>query len=150
MGAMRPSIEGEAVAECWRAVRVHIHTCIAWTLFVVMPNHVHGILMAPCPPGNSGSARSRRGDGMRRPYERSRGSPVPARHPSPRSSAPSSQPPPRRINLLRGTPGAPIWQRGFYEHVIRTDADLERVREYIEANPIRWADDEENPNCIVL
>jgi REP-associated tyrosine transposase len=33
----------------------------------------------------------------------------------------------------------PIWQRSFYDHVIRGDADLERAREYIEKNPLRWS-----------
>ncbi len=45
---------------------------------------------------------------------------------------------------MRHLPGVPVWQRGFYEHVIRDEEDLDRVRRYIEANPIRWADDEEN------
>ncbi|MCJ7677851.1 MAG: transposase, partial [Anaerolineales bacterium] len=53
----------------------------------------------------------------------------------------------RRIGELRGMRGAPVWQRGFYEHVIRNDAELDRVRRYIETNPSRWADDEENPRC---
>jgi putative transposase len=43
----------------------------------------------------------------------------------------------REINRLRKTTG-PVWQRGYYEHVIRDDADLERVREYIVTNPVRW------------
>ena len=32
-----------------------------------------------------------------------------------------------------------IWQRSFYDHVIRDDADLRRVREYIRMNPHRWS-----------
>jgi putative transposase len=51
----------------------------------------------------------------------------------------------RRINMLRGTRGAPVWQRGFYEHVVRDEEDLDRIRGYIEANPQRWSEDEENP-----
>ncbi len=50
----------------------------------------------------------------------------------------------RQINIERHTPGAPVWQRGFYEHVIRDEADLDRIRRYIEENPLRWAEDEEN------
>ncbi len=38
-----------------------------------------------------------------------------------------------------------IWQRSFYDHVILDDDDLNRVREYIQNNPLRWALDEENP-----
>lgn len=38
-----------------------------------------------------------------------------------------------------------LWQRGFYEHIIRNDDDLLRIRNYIDGNPIRWALDPENP-----
>lgn len=51
----------------------------------------------------------------------------------------------KRINLLRGTPGTPVWQRNYYEHIIRSDADLRRVREYIEANPARWTEGDRQP-----
>jgi len=33
---------------------------------------------------------------------------------------------------------AAVWQRGYYEHIIRDADDLERIRRYIETNPIRW------------
>ncbi|MSQ10569.1 MAG: hypothetical protein EXR52_06125 [Dehalococcoidia bacterium] len=38
-----------------------------------------------------------------------------------------------------------LWQRNYYEHVIRGDTDLEHVRDYIVGNPSAWADDAENP-----
>jgi len=38
-----------------------------------------------------------------------------------------------------------LWQRSFYEHVIRNDDDLNSIREYIVSNPMRWALDKENP-----
>jgi putative transposase len=41
----------------------------------------------------------------------------------------------RRINAARGTPGMAVWQRGYYEHIIRNQRDLNRVREYIRSNP---------------
>ena len=44
----------------------------------------------------------------------------------------------RRVNALRGTPGVAVWQRGFYEHVVRNDEDLNRIREYVAGNPVRW------------
>ncbi len=43
-----------------------------------------------------------------------------------------------RVNELRRAPGAPLWQRGFYDHVIRSERDLELHREYIRTNPARW------------
>jgi REP element-mobilizing transposase RayT len=50
------------------------------------------------------------------------------------------------VNLLKGTPGARLWQRGFYEHIIRTERELARIREYITNNPAQWSLDRENPD----
>ena len=44
-----------------------------------------------------------------------------------------------RINQLRGTPGAPVWQRNYYERVIRDEEALRRIRAYIARNPARWS-----------
>ncbi len=44
----------------------------------------------------------------------------------------------REVNRMRGTTGIRLWQRGYYEHVIRDEDDLNRIREYISTNPIRW------------
>ncbi len=41
--------------------------------------------------------------------------------------------------------GRPIWQRSFYDHVVRDEADLQRIRQYIADNPLAWALDPENP-----
>lgn len=51
----------------------------------------------------------------------------------------------REVNRLRGTPGAPLWQRNYYEHVVRNEAALNRLRRYIAENPLRWDRDPENP-----
>ena len=51
----------------------------------------------------------------------------------------------RRVNELRGTPGAPVWQRNFYEHIIRNERELGNIRWYILDNPAKWAEDPENP-----
>ena len=50
---------------------------------------------------------------------------------------------PRRVNERAGKRGA-MWQRGYYEHVIRNEKALARIRAYIAHNPVRWADDPEN------
>jgi REP element-mobilizing transposase RayT len=39
-----------------------------------------------------------------------------------------------------------LWQRNYYEHIIRNEESLNRIREYIAANPLRWHLDRENPN----
>jgi REP element-mobilizing transposase RayT len=48
----------------------------------------------------------------------------------------------KRINVLRGTPGMAVWQRGFYDHIIRNPRDLARIRRYIQNNPAQWSFDE--------
>jgi len=52
----------------------------------------------------------------------------------------------KQINLLRARPGIPFWQRSYYEHIIRSDQELNRIREYIQNNPLRWELDRENPD----
>ncbi|MBE7487061.1 transposase [bacterium] len=51
----------------------------------------------------------------------------------------------RRINEQHAMPGAKFWQRNYYEHIIRNEADLDRIREYIENNSLRWELDKLNP-----
>ena len=53
-----------------------------------------------------------------------------------------------KINRLRGTPGMPVLQRNYYDHIIRNDDDLNRIRQYIINNPRDWKSDNENPNNI--
>lgn len=43
-----------------------------------------------------------------------------------------------------------LWQRSFYDHIIRNDADLTRIRTYIANNPLQWALDEENPENVTV
>ena len=50
-----------------------------------------------------------------------------------------------RINLAKGTPGQGVWQRGYYERVVRSEDELRSVREYIRLNPLKWRFDRENP-----
>ncbi len=50
----------------------------------------------------------------------------------------------KRINELCDTRGAPVWQRNYYEHIIRNEKDLDRIRKYIDANPSNWMQDDEN------
>lgn len=52
----------------------------------------------------------------------------------------------KRVNALRSTPGVSIWQRNYYEHVVRDDEDLRELREYIVNNPLRWESDQLHPD----
>jgi putative transposase len=50
----------------------------------------------------------------------------------------------KHINLLRNTPGATVWQRNFWERIVRDAVEIDRVRAYIRDNPANWAADELN------
>jgi REP element-mobilizing transposase RayT len=52
----------------------------------------------------------------------------------------------KRANLLRALPGEPFWQRDYYEHVIRNRVELERIRDYIANNPLKWELDQLHPD----
>lgn len=51
----------------------------------------------------------------------------------------------KRINVLRDVSGAPVWQRNYYERIIRNEREMDRIYRYIESNPSQWMDDTENP-----
>ena len=53
----------------------------------------------------------------------------------------------KQINILRGTPSTLLWQRNYYERIIRDDDELDRIRCYIEDNPAMWEMDRENPEA---
>lgn len=55
----------------------------------------------------------------------------------------------RRINKLRHTPGGKVWQRGYYDRIVRNERELDATRRYIQNNPIRWAEDRENLDELV-
>ncbi len=129
--------------------------------FVIMPNHVHGIVWLPARP----IVRLRPTDvGAQRPrYRTAVRLPTPFRRP-PTDRFRGAAPLPTvetgslgavvrafkaastiRINRLRETPGERVWQRGYYDRVIRGDAELAQVRQYIRDNPVRWAEDRNHP-----
>ena len=56
-------------------------------------------------------------------------------------------PPDKSINCVT-PPGIPVWQRNYYEHIIRNNAALNRIRQYVKANPAHWGKDRENLNSI--
>jgi hypothetical protein len=50
--------------------------------------------------------------------------------------------------MLGLTSDRPVWQRNYYEHIVRDDGDLNAIREYIDNNPANWANDRQNPELI--
>ena len=49
---------------------------------------------------------------------------------------------------MRQTRGNKLWQRNYYEHIIRNENELREIREYITNNPLKWDLDEENPKNV--
>lgn len=52
----------------------------------------------------------------------------------------------RRVNRVHKCSGKQLWQRNYYEHIIRSQKSLEAIREYIESNPANWPLDSDNPD----
>jgi len=100
-----------------------------------MPNHVHGI-----PP----LSREDAGTADRAPTVPRRFGPL-----TPSSLATTigayKSGVTRRVHVLRGTPGKPVWQENYYERIIRDQRELEAIRRYIDENPLKWSIDRENP-----
>lgn len=135
---MELSRVGEIVEEEWLKTP-GIRPGIELDEYKIMPNHLHGILVI---------GDTRRGVSQYAPTENTPPSNT-LRSPSQNLGAiirGFKSATTRRINLLRNLPGAPVLQRNYYEHIIRNDADLHRIRTYIQNNPLQWAIDEENPN----
>jgi len=145
----------DVVEATWRGMIVHFPDAKA-DEFVVMPNHVHGILWI----------LEANGVGVQHARQAESQSVVGARHASPllgyavrpsRAAAGSlgaiigsfKSAVTKRLNEIQGTPGAPVWQRNYYERVIRDEDELDRVREYILLNPLKWDFDRENPRQIL-
>ncbi len=140
-GEMRLNSFGEIANAEWLRT-ASIRREIELDEFIIMPNHFHAIVnIVDC--GNDLVGAQRRCA----PTDRTDPSKP---HVTPNSigaiiraykSAVTYQ-----INQLRGTPGAPIWQRNYHEHIIRDMDELSRIRKYIRNNPMKWEMDDENAN----
>lgn len=139
-GEMRLSRYGEIVQKWWEEIPAHFPNVELGT-FVIMPNHVHGIIFIV----------ERRGT-------------VPAPNDTIRHQTKGGETPPLRtptleqiiayfkyqstkeMNLMDYTGTVTkFWQRNYYEHVIRNDKDLQHKTDYIEGNLLLWNEDDENP-----
>lgn len=146
-GAMRVNGYGDTAARCWEDIPAHFPHTVA-DVAIVMPNHVHGIIIiADNPPSLTKPVVGAHHD-TPLPHAQHNDTPLPIHAPAGslgvimRMYKGSVA---RQINQSRGTPGAGVWQRNYYERVIRNDRELTAIRGYILHNPARWNDDPENP-----
>ncbi len=137
---MTLNVSGKIAAECLNEISEHFSN-VELDEFAVMPNHIHAILVI-VDDDRRGTAR--RGTACRAPTNIEQfGKPVSGSIPTIIRSHKSAVT--KRMNHVRGTRGAPIWQRNYYEHIVRNEEELQRICEYITSNPARWFDDENNP-----
>jgi len=130
---------GRIVNEEWfNTARIRPNVELFEEEFVVMPNHIHGIICLSDPG---------RGSLQRTPTElaptiEQYGKPVSNSIPTIIRLFKSTTT--KQIKILRQTPGVPVWQRNYYEHIIRTDKDYYNIVNYIYTNPLNWDKDDEN------
>jgi REP element-mobilizing transposase RayT len=155
-GAVRLTDMGRMVQECWDAISNHFPHC-ELDAFVVMPNHVHGIVAfaGDVNPVGAQHAAPDFGLSVSKAWAQ-HAAPLHSVLP-PRTVAPGSvgaiirsfkSTVTKRFNIRRDNPGAPVWQRRYYERIIRDDRELDGIRQYIADNPGKWAEDENHPGRV--
>ena len=138
-GKMRLNAIGTIVNESWLELTCHFSN-IRLAAHVVMPNHVHGIVSIQGWPQRS--VRTTGADAsVSSTVSSTRGS-VPGSIPTIARSFKSVVS--KKVRTLLHKSSLRVWQRGYYEHIIRDQNDFEKTCEYIRLNPSRWELDEEN------
>lgn len=130
-GTMELSKTGEIAAQHWNNITVY-YSNIELDEFVVMPNHVHGIIVIKnCDTENNGKS-----GGITGHYNPMTGNSLSRiiRWYKGRTAF--------EIHKLRGD-GSFQWQSRFYDHIIRGEQSLGNIRKYIIDNPLKWAEDSE-------
>jgi putative transposase len=126
-GEMHLNEAGEMVRSVWDRLRGRFPS-VEPDAFVVMPNHVHGIIAFV-------------GAGLALPEDKSAASSAPTLADVVRAFKSLSAIQVNRRLMRSGS----LWLRNYYEHVVRNEQELTAIREYIQANPALWDDDENNP-----
>ncbi len=176
---MQLSDMGQIAAECWREIPDHF-AGVGIDLFVVMPNHVHGIIEIKPPSIEEKSLRDDAqspivGVGMpnhvhgiieikppsieEKSLRDDAQSPIVSRDAT--CCVPTNEPPKphveagslgaivrsyksavtRQIRQATQQPDFIVWHGRYHDHIIRNEADLNRIREYIQNNPAHWQED---------
>jgi REP element-mobilizing transposase RayT len=143
-GQMRLSRAGETVTRWWLEL-ARKFTTVETDEFVVMPNQCHGIIVITDPPVGAdlrvGPATARTGAHT--------GAPLPMIVQWFKTMSTNEYM--RGVKNLGWTPlRGRLWQRNYYEHIIRGKESLKRIRQYILDNPARWEFDRENPAAKVV
>jgi len=130
-GKMLLSGLGDVARSCWEKIPDHFPQA-KLDAYVVMPNHVHGIIVIVDNPVT--------GTACRAPTCEHYGAPTVGTIPTIIRSFKSAVT--KGINEPRSEPRSRVWQRNYYEHIIRDEASLNRICEYIVMNPLSWGADD--------
>jgi putative transposase len=138
---------GKMVEDCWREIPKHFPN-VHLDEWVIMPNHLHGIIVIRFPADkilvNEGTAcrapTSIRQSTSREPSFEEFGKPVKGSLPTIVRSFKGAAS--KKVREECGEKFLPLWQRGYFEHVIRNEDSFNRIRNYIWENPIHWESDE--------
>ena len=155
-GEMKLTVLGKIVTAEWQrlAVRFPFLQLGEW---VVMPNHFHGILIIGESDGTGTGGIS---DGLYPAGERESADNFPraltAPNPSAREQfgAPVAGSIPTIIRSFKASvtcmarSEGTVWQRNYYEHIIRNEAEMQRITDYIQHNPLRWQEDQLHPAAV--
>ncbi|MDZ8050284.1 MAG: transposase [Aulosira sp. ZfuVER01] len=132
-GQMKLNLLGTIARESWREIPQHFPH-IQLDVFVIMPNHIHGILWI--------INTTKREDEPRKYGKMVAGS-IPCVVRSYKSAVT------KKINYICNQKGiSSVWQRNFYEHINRNEQSLAAIREYIINNPLVWERDIKNPGDV--
>ena len=150
-GEMRLNEAGKIVWEVWQSLPGR-YPNISLDEAVVMPNHFHGIVIVEETPGAAIHELPLRGDLPLR--DELHKSPPPEDREAYRLARRRMTIPlvigylkmnsAKRINLLLNCSGVPVWQRNYYERIVRDDPAYKAIRYYIQMNPANWDNDKEN------
>ena len=161
-GEMKLNDFGRVVEFTWNDLVNHVDG-IELGPFVIMPNHIHAIIhiIAPANIVGAGSGINASVGAGSEPA-RTEPTHTSARTEPARTAPARKEPAPttataqtplseivrqlktfsaKRINLLRKSTGEPVWQRNYYEHIIRNNESYLKIGEYILTNPIQWEND---------
>lgn len=127
---MRLNETGRVVADSWKWLATQ-YNHVELDEWSIMPNHMHGIILIV----------DDRWDDLCRGGSRT----APPRKPIGRLVGAYKTVSTNRINELNQTPAAKLWQRNYWEHIVRDEAAMNRIREYIHNNPLRWELDKLHP-----
>lgn len=138
---------GKITDECWRAIPDHF-PFVELGAHVIMPNHAHGIIVINENVSTSNMENidngGRRGAAMLRPYDDNTENKFKVK-PGSLGAIVRSYKSAVSYRIHKEHNATGIWQRNYYEHIIRDEKDLQNKTDYIEANPMLWNEDDENP-----